>query len=69
MEETEFNDIVSKTVVPPHKPDFSKMNGVQRLQTLRKFIEKKLTIGIINIGMGNIGSISNAIYNLAGILN
>ena len=24
MDENEFNEIVSKTVVPPHKPDFSK---------------------------------------------
>jgi len=79
MDEQEFNDIVKKTVVSPHEPDFNLPWGQKTWDfdqwyrsrrrkwsrhTARPAGRVAKMIGVLNHDMGNLRSVTNAIYSL-----
>ena len=59
LTEEEFNQIVGQMTVPPNEPDFSNIpNSITWiLKTGIARIMKKIMIGIIDYGVGNLASV------------
>ena len=64
LTEEEFNKFIDPMVIPPHKANFKNNNISNKLwdfdQWYRENNLRKKMIGVINFGLGNLGSVINS---------
>ena len=70
LSEKEFNEIVDRTVIPPHEPNYQSNEIAPKTWDFDEWYRennkknrennKKEMIGIINYGLGNLSSVKNA---------